>query len=119
MLPLNSIKKPTFYTFEFFSEAGKELLYRDEHLLKDEDRYAIIGWNWHDMRDNKPCPARSYVLQVPHWAGRRCWLKVVGGACANPLQTWSNLGKPRTLDRKQLQVLRAAAEPLSNRCQAV
>ena len=47
LIALNSIKKPTFYTFEFFANAGRELLYRDENLIvtKDDGRYVIIGWN--------------------------------------------------------------------------
>ena len=33
LVAFNSIKKPVFYTFEFFANAGKELLYRDENLI--------------------------------------------------------------------------------------
>jgi xylan 1,4-beta-xylosidase len=36
---------------------------------------------------------------------------MVGGAHANPLQTWSNLGKPRSLNKAQLKILQASAEP--------
>jgi xylan 1,4-beta-xylosidase len=38
--------------------------------------------------------------------------KVVGGSNANPMQTWSNMGKPRTLNKEQEKLLQAAAEPL-------
>jgi xylan 1,4-beta-xylosidase len=115
LVALNSIKKPTFYAFEFFSKAGKELLYRDDHLIvtKKEGRYVIIGWNWHDMRDHKPSPDESYSLTLPSIGEQAILVKKdVGGACANPLQTWSNLGKPRSLNREQLKILQAAAEPL-------
>ena len=115
LVALNSIKKPTFYAFEFFSKAGEELLYRDEHLIvtKEDDRYVIIGWNWHDMRDNKSSPDESYTLLLPS-IGKQAILvkKEVGGSHANPMQTWSNLGKPRNLNREQLEILKAAAEPL-------
>jgi xylan 1,4-beta-xylosidase len=37
--------------------------------------------------------------------------KDVGGDRANPMQTWSNLGKPRTLTKAQQKILQAAAEP--------
>ena len=115
LVALNSIKKPTFYAFEFFSKAGEELLYRDEHLIvtKEDDRYVIIGWNWHDMRDNKSSPDESYTLLLPS-IGKQAILvkKEVGGSHANPIQTWSNLGKPRNLNREQLEILKAAAEPL-------
>lgn len=115
LVALNSIKKPTFYTFEFFSKAGKELLYRDEHLIvtKAGDKYVIIGWNWHDMRDHKPSPDESYILSLPS-IGKQALLvkKDVGGSHANPMQTWSNMGKPRSLDKEQLIILQAASEPL-------
>ncbi|MBX4263173.1 GH39 family glycosyl hydrolase [Clostridium estertheticum] len=117
MIALNSIKKPTFYAFEFFSKAGKELIYRDEHLIvtKNDDKYVIIGWNWHDMRDHKQAPDESYVLSLPS-IGKQVLLvkKDVGGAQGNPMQTWSNMGKPRSLDKKQLKILQAAAQPLQS-----
>jgi xylan 1,4-beta-xylosidase len=115
LVALNSVKKPTFYAFEFFAHAGKELLYRNEHLIvtKKGDRYVIIGWNWHDMRDHKPSPDESYILSLPSIAGKAILVKKeVGGSHANPIQTWSNLGKPRSLNREQIEILQAAAEPL-------
>jgi xylan 1,4-beta-xylosidase len=115
LVALNSIKKPTFYAFEFFSKAGRELLYRDEHLIvtRDGNRYAVIGWNWHVPRDGKPAPDERYSLALPSLGKHALLLKKeVGGAHANPLQTWSNMGKPRTLNAMQRRILRASAEPL-------
>jgi xylan 1,4-beta-xylosidase len=108
------MKKPTFYTYEFFARAGKELLYRDDHLIvtKHDDKYVIIGWNWHDMRDHKPSPDEAYALSLPSIGRQALFVKrEVGGAHGNPVQTWSNLGKPRSLTKEQLGVLRASAEP--------
>ncbi|MDI9478838.1 MAG: glycosyl hydrolase [Bacillota bacterium] len=115
LVALNSIKKPTFYAFEFFSRAGKELLYRDDNLIvtRDEDRYVIIGWNWTNKAANERERAKSYLLKLPSIGEEAILLKKeVGGAHANPLQTWSNLGKPRTLNKEQLAILQASAEPL-------
>lgn len=115
LVALNSIKKPTFYTFEFFSKAGEELLYRDENLIvtKSDDKYVIIGWNSHDLRDHKTAPDIDYMLTIPSIAKQAILVKKeVGGAYANPMQTWSNLGKPRTLSKEQLKILKASAEPL-------
>jgi len=36
----------------------------------------------------------------------------VGGKYGNAAQTWSNLGKPRTLTKKQAEILKEAAKPL-------
>lgn len=115
LVALHSLKKPTFYAFEFFSKAGKELLYRDDNLIvtKGDNKYVIIGWNHHDMRDGQPSPEKSYDLLLPSLGKQAIVVKrEVGGKHANPLRTWSNLGKPRALDREQLAVLRASAEPL-------
>ncbi|ANX00826.1 xylan 1,4-beta-xylosidase [Thermoclostridium stercorarium subsp. leptospartum DSM 9219] len=115
LVALNSIKKPVFHTFEFFANAGKELLYRDENLIvtRDDKRYVIIGWNYHDTRKGEPGPDKEYVLSIPS-IGQQAILikKQVGGNYANPLQTWSNLGKPRTLNKEQRKILMAASEPL-------
>lgn len=113
LVALNSIKKPTFYAFQFFSKAGKELLYRDDNLLvtRDEDRYVIIGWNWGEKKENDT--AKSYKLKLPAISEEAILIKKeVGGAQGNPLRTWSNLGKPRTLNKEQLAILQASAEPL-------
>ncbi len=115
MIALNSIKKPTFYAFEFFSNAGRELLYRDENLIvtKNDGKYVIIGWNFHDMRDHKPSSDACYELSIPS-IGKQALIvkKDVGGANANPMKTWSNMGKPRTLSKEQLKILQASAEPI-------
>ena len=115
LVAFNSIKKPVFHTFEFFSKAGKELLYRDENLIvtKDDQRYAVIGWNWHDPRTDAEASDVSYSLSLPSLGGQAILIKKqVGGDHANPLQAWSNLGKPRSLNRQQIEILRASAEPL-------
>lgn len=115
LITLNSIKKPTFYAFEFFSKAGKELLYRDENLVitKNEDKYVIIGWNYHDVKEGKEYSDETYVLLLPAIGEQAISVKKeVGGQNANPMQTWSNLGKPRSLNKEQLDILKASAEPL-------
>ena len=115
LVGLESIKKPTFWTFAFFSRAGGELVYRDENLIvtRDGDRYAIIGWHADATTDQSAEPI-SYNLRLPGLSSPQCLLlkQSVGGKHANPLQTWSNLGKPYTLDDAQRRILRASAEPL-------
>ncbi len=115
LIALNSIKKPTFYAFEFFSKAGDELLYRDDKLIvtRAEDRYVIIGYNWHDMRDGKAKETIEYSLKLASIGQQAIAIKKqVGGGHANPLQTWSNMGKPRSLNKEQVKILQDAARPL-------
>ena len=110
-----SIKKPTFYTFEFFANAGGELLYRDNNILvtRKGDRYVIIGWNWQSSASQTRSENQSCKLLLPA-AGEQAIMvkKLVNGDHANPLQTWVNLGQPRSLNREQVGILQAAAEPL-------
>jgi len=110
------IPKPTFYAFEFFSKAGRELIYRDENIIvtKDEDgRYCLIGWSYHDPRDGKTSDTLSYEIILPAEKPQYCCItKDVGGKYGNAAQTWSNLGKPRTLSKEQVKILREAANPL-------
>jgi xylan 1,4-beta-xylosidase len=115
LIALNSIKKPTFYAFEFFSKAGKELLYRDEHLVitKNDDKYVIIGWNYQDVKGGKEYSDEVYELLLPSIGEQAIAVKKeVGGQYANPMKTWSNLGKPRSLNKEQLDILKNSAEPL-------
>ena len=67
------------------------------------------------MRDHKSSEDETYVLSLPA-IGKQALLvkKDVGGAHCNPMQTWSNMGKPRSLNKEQLKVLQAAAQPLQN-----
>ncbi|HZK35182.1 MAG TPA: xylan 1,4-beta-xylosidase [Bacillota bacterium] len=114
LVALNSIKKPTFYAFDFFSKAGDELLFRDDNLIvtRAEDRYVIIGYNCHDMRDGKARADKKYSLQLASIGKQAIAIrKVVGGDHANPMQTWSNLGRPRSLNKDQVKILQDAAQP--------
>lgn len=110
------IAKPTFYTFEFFSKAGKELIYRDDNIIvtKDNDgRYCIIGWSYHDPRDGKTPNTVSYEITLATDVVQYCCItKDVGGKHGNAAQTWSNLGKPRTLNKEQTKILQESANPL-------
>ena len=64
------------------------------------------------MRDHQPSPDETYILSLPSLGKQALLLKKdVGGAHANPLQTWSNLGKPRNPNKEQLRLLQASAEP--------
>lgn len=111
-----SIVKPTFYTFEFFSKAGKDLIYRDDNIIvtKDEDgRYCLIGWSYHDPRDGETIDTISYEITLPTNISQYCGIKKdVGGKYGNAAQTWSNLGKPRILSKEQKEILQEAANPL-------
>jgi xylan 1,4-beta-xylosidase len=108
LMAMNLVKKPVFYAFEFLAKSGKELLYRDNHLLitKDEGRYSIVAYNWGNNNQ------QSYSLSLPALGSQAMQIKKeVGGDYANPLKTWGNMGKPRTLNKSQAEILRAAAEP--------
>jgi len=65
------------------------------------------------MRDHKAVPDVKYELSLPS-IGKQALIikKDVGGQHANPMKTWNNMGKPRSLNKDQLEILKASAEPL-------
>ncbi|MBN2735526.1 MAG: hypothetical protein JXR70_01005 [Spirochaetales bacterium] len=119
MLAFEGIKKPTFYAFEFFSKAGKELLYRDENMVvtKNPGKYIIIAWNYQDQNldSDKEAEIRNYSLALPS-LGFDAWVvkQEIGRNYGNPVQTWSNMGKPRSLTSEQVEILKASSRPRQN-----
>lgn len=115
LIALNGIKKPTFHTFRFFSEAGKELLYRDEQMIvtADKERYVILAWSFYDPRDGASAPD-AYVkeMNLPAWTERAFFTEErVNEVFGNPEQAWYDMGMPRSLTEKQVSVLKSMAEP--------
>lgn len=115
LVAFNQIKKPTFYAFEFFANAGKELLYRDAHTVvtKKDGAYVIIAWNYQNLNEGQQSENVHYNFSFQSIGKQAVVIsKDVGGSHGNPVQTWSNLGKPRTLTKEQVKILHASAEPL-------
>ena len=113
LVALDSIKKPTFHAFDFFSKAGDELLYRDENLVvtRKGDRLVVIAWNGQRVRRGETGETLSFTLSLPATSERAMLVrKEVGGDASNPLRTWCNMGRPRTLNAEQKAILRNAGE---------
>ncbi len=112
----SGIKKPTFYTFAFFKQLGDTLLYRDENLLvtrRADGSYAIVAWNYQDLIGQAQSAFKPYTLTLPAFCARAVAARqTVGQGVCDPLQAWSDLGKPLTLTAAQHAVLTHAAEPL-------
>lgn len=113
LIGLNGIKKPTFYTFDFFSHAGKELLFRGENVLitKDAGRYSIIAWSWYDEREQEK-PVFSFEIKLPDFGGNAFWTEQrINEEHGNPVQAWYDMGMPRSLTKWQVQALKNASQP--------
>ena len=107
------IPKPTFWSFKFFKEIkdGK-CLYKDEHTViveKADGSYGIIAWNHNTVRENKKMEL-DYRLPVD--GNQYCLIeKRVGEKQCNPLKIWHNLGEPRSLSKKQKELIKEASSP--------
>lgn len=112
----SGVKKPTYYAFEFFARAGETLLYRDENLLvtkRKDGAYALIAWDYQDQTGSEAnAPFAPRTVRLPALSERAVVIKrTVGEGASNPVQTWSDLGKPPTLSKEQRGILLRAGEP--------
>ena len=85
---------------------GIALSRRKHDCYKDEERYVIIGWNWQEGNSGRG-QTISYRFSLPSIGEQAIMInKKVDPNNANPLRTWSNLGKPRILNPKELAIYR-------------
>lgn len=113
LVALNNIPKPTFYAFSFFNELGKELLYKDEHIIvtrKEDKSVVFAAWNeWFgDASDGE----KEYEVAIPFENGKVFIERyTVNEEYANPWGTWKQMGRPRFPSKDQIEVLKKVAVP--------
>lgn len=114
LIAMNSIPKATFYTFKFFSKLGKDILYRDDHMIatkKDDGSIAIVAWN--DVSENAEKPEMELELEVPFdYSSALVVSHTVNEEFGNPHTAWLRMGKPRFPSSQMLDTLRDCAKPL-------
>lgn len=113
LVALNNIPKPTFYAFSFFNELGKELLYKDEHIIvtkKKDKSIAFIAWNEWMGKDKDE--EKDYELVIPFSKGKAFVERyVVNEEHANPWGAWKQMGRPRFPSKDQIKLLKEVAVP--------
>ncbi|MFL0253235.1 GH39 family glycosyl hydrolase [Clostridium neuense] len=113
LVALHNIPKPTFYAFSFFNELGKELLYKDEHIIvtKKEDKSIVfVAWNeWFGKASDEE---KEYEIAIPFKDGKVFVERyTVNEEYANPWGTWREMGRPRFPSKEQIELLRKVAVP--------
>ncbi len=111
LLTYGSIPKPTFWTFQFFSDLGVTGLSRgDNHIatLGENGDIQLIAWNINevihenlDMKIDIQVDGGEYLLVK----------KTVNEKVCNPLQDWVNMGGPKSPGKGDMKLLKETARP--------
>lgn len=108
LLANDSIPKPTYWTFEFFSRLkGNALLKTDDCVLVRDDKggYKAVLWNLEEEE-------KVIRLSLPETEGKWAIVsRIVDEESGNPLKTWHDLGEPASLTQDQKALLRECAHP--------
>ncbi|WP_329604028.1 GH39 family glycosyl hydrolase [Clostridium hydrogenum] len=112
LVALNNIPKPTFYSFAFFNALGKELLYKDEHIIitRKGNDIVFVAWNeWFGVDSDEE---KEYEIDIPFENGNVFVERdTVNEEHANPWGTWKQMGRPRFPSKEQIDILRKIAVP--------
>ena len=101
------IPKPTLWTFAFFNGLKGECVHRDDFsvvMRREDGSHEAVLWN-------DGAEALDVSLTLPAAGGTVCVTETVDDETCNPLKAWHDLGKPSSLTREQLNLLRACAQP--------
>lgn len=106
------IKKPTFYSFKFFSDLkklGGKCVYKDDStvIMKTDKGYAGILWN--ESSEKKLCRRFTFETDKPEYT---IISKTVDRETTNPLKIWHDLGEPANPTKDQINLIKEAAVPL-------
>ncbi|MER7165395.1 xylan 1,4-beta-xylosidase [Micromonospora sp. NPDC000207] len=119
LLTHRQIRKPTYHLYAFVARLGDEVLARgDDHLVTrhPDGRVAVLAWGPVDVTGRDPVPERHTVelsvpLGPPGTASAFLLRSSVGEEAGNAFAAWQEMGRPRSPSPRQLDDLRAAAEP--------
>lgn len=96
------IRKPTFWTFEFFKRLeGKMILREEDCLFVKTENGSIRGVMWNLEKEEK-----KIEVHFPGIEGK--WgvvTRTVDMENGNPLRIWHEMGEPASLTRDQLNIL--------------
>ncbi|MFC0527878.1 GH39 family glycosyl hydrolase [Phytohabitans kaempferiae] len=113
------IKKPTYHLYAFMARMGSLVLSRGlDHLVtRDESgRVTVLAWAPVDVSGLDLSPVGHTIrLSIPLGAPQGTAFALrssVSEEAGNAWAAWSEMGRPRSPDRRQLDVLREVAEPV-------
>ena len=116
MIANGCVEKPTFWTFKFFKQLknkGIECAYRSENAIvmrKSGGGYCGAAWNF-SMEGAADELSLELCLDADNGEYSLITYTVDPVLC-NPLKAWHDIGEPKTPDKEQLAIIKAAAKPL-------
>ncbi len=123
LLTHRQVKKPTYHLYAFMARLGDQVLARGaDHLVTRhaDGRVAILGWAPVDVSGGEPVDGHRVRLSVPVGGetptGAFVMRSSVSEEAGNAWTAWAELGRPESVDRRQLDTLREAAEPARSHC---
>ncbi|MFI6230325.1 xylan 1,4-beta-xylosidase [Micromonospora echinospora] len=118
LLTHRQVRKPTYHLYAFMARLGDQVLARGaDHLVTRDDtgRVTVLAWAPVDVTGREPVDRHVLALSVPLDAPGATSAFVLRSSVSeesgNARRAWCELGRPRSLRPRQLDVLREAAEP--------
>lgn len=118
LVAFNNIPKPVFHMFTFFNAMGRDILYRDDHILvtkRADGSVAIVAWN--EVISKEQEIEREYKLEIPiDFEDIFVKQKLIDEEHANPWRVWIEMGRPRYPSKEQIKTLKEIAKPYVSTC---
>ncbi|ADQ47207.1 Xylan 1,4-beta-xylosidase [Caldicellulosiruptor kronotskyensis 2002] len=118
LVAFNNIPKPVFHMFTFFNAMGRDILYRDDHILvtkRADGSVAIVAWN--EVISKEQEIEREYKLEIPiDFEDIFVKQKLINEEHANPWRVWIEMGRPRYPSKEQIKTLKEIAKPHVSTC---
>ncbi len=116
LLTHRQLPKPTYHLYAFFARLGEEVLARGEdHLVARhaDGRVAILAWAPVDVTGQDIVDTHVVSLSVP-LAGAAVFVlrSRVNEQAGNAWTAWGEMGQPASPRRRELDMLREAAQPV-------
>lgn len=104
--------------FTFFNAMGRDILYRDDHILvtkRADGSVAIVAWN--EVISKEQEIEREYKLEIPiDFEDIFVKQKLIDEEHANPWRVWIEMGRPRYPSKEQIKTLKEIAKPYVSTC---
>ncbi|WP_213454422.1 GH39 family glycosyl hydrolase [Rhizomonospora bruguierae] len=117
LLTHRQVKKPTYHLYAFMARMGEDVLARGEDHLVTRDaggRVTVLAWAPVDVTGEAP-PVAGHPLRLslPVGPGASAFAlrSSVSEEAGNAWAAWCEMGRPASPLPRQLDALRAAAEP--------
>lgn len=106
------IKKPTYWTFEFYKRLQGECILKERNALAVHNKDGkTAGVLWNDCK-NRSNITKEITICIPDCEGEYCLVtRIVDEDTCNPLKCWHDLGEPSSLTKEQKKFMIANSEP--------